>query len=255
MLLQILSFLLEVAFGLLAGACLLRLFMQRWRVPFGNPAGRFVMAVSNWIVLPLRGALPSLAGWDSASLLAALLLALAHQLLLAGAAQLLGMAGPFHVVALLVFAVFDLLRLVLSGLFALLLGVRPREIHQWFLGMYVDAVEWVELPNVIGMSQFADGGTMASKPYIASGRYIERMSNYCDRCPKRPGEATGPRACPYTTLYWDFLARHRDRFVNHPRLGQQVRNFDARPDSARLAIRDAADTLRLALRPLRKDIA
>ena len=121
MLLQILSFLLEVAFGLLAGACLLRLFMQRWRVPFGNPAGRFVMAVSNWIVLPLRGALPSLAGWDSASLLSALLLALAHQLLLAGAAQLLGMAGPFHVVALLVFAVFDLLRLVLSGLFALLL--------------------------------------------------------------------------------------------------------------------------------------
>ncbi len=146
-------------------------------------------------------------------------------------------------------------RLMVIGLFALLLGVRPREIHQWFLGMYVDAVEWVELPNVIGMSQFADGGTMASKPYIASGRYIERMSNYCDRCPKRPGEATGPRACPYTTLYWDFLARHRDRFVNHPRLGQQVRNFDARPDSARLAIRDAADTLRLALRPLRKDIA
>jgi deoxyribodipyrimidine photolyase-related protein len=146
-------------------------------------------------------------------------------------------------------------RLMVIGLFTLLLGVRPREVHQWFLGMYVDAVEWVELPNVIGMSQYADGGAMASKPYIASGRYIERMSNYCDRCPKRPGEATGPRACPYTTLYWDFLARHRDRFVNHPRLGQQVRNFDARPDSARQAVREAADALRQSLRRHTEDIA
>lgn len=139
-------------------------------------------------------------------------------------------------------------RLMVVGLFALLLGVRPVEIHRWFLGIYVDAFEWVELPNVIGMSQYADGGVMASKPYIASGRYIERMSNHCDRCPKRPGESTGPRACPFTTLYWDFLARHRNRFANHPRLGQQVRNFDARPSEARAAIADSAERLRSALR-------
>jgi deoxyribodipyrimidine photolyase-related protein len=139
-------------------------------------------------------------------------------------------------------------RLMVTGLFAQLLGVRPTEIHHWFLGIYVDAFEWVELPNVIGMSQFADGGIMASKPYIASGRYIDRMSNHCDHCPKRPDEATGPRACPYTTLYWDFLARHRERFANHPRLGQQVRNFDARPPAVRDAIRLAAETLRTDLR-------
>ena len=120
---QILAFLLEVVFGLLAGACLLRLFMQRLRVPFGNPAGRFVMAVSNWLVLPLRRLLPSVAGWDTSSLLAAWLLALAHHLLLWGAAQLASGAGlgGFGVVALLVLASFELLRLLLSGLFALFL--------------------------------------------------------------------------------------------------------------------------------------
>lgn len=145
-------------------------------------------------------------------------------------------------------------RLMVTGLFALLLGVKPSEIHQWYLGIYVDAFEWVELPNVIGMSQYADGGIMASKPYIASGRYIERMSNHCDHCPKRPAEATGPRACPYTTLYWDFLDRHRERFVKHPRLGQQVRNLDARPEAARTDIRDAAATLRLALRTAKETV-
>lgn len=140
-------------------------------------------------------------------------------------------------------------RLMVTGLFALLVGVRPREIHAWYLGIYVDAFEWVELPNVLGMSQYADGGIMASKPYIASGRYIERMSNHCDHCPRKPGEATGAKACPFTTLYWDFLDRHRDRFVQHPRLGQQVRNLDARPESARIAIRESAQLLRQSLRP------
>ena len=146
-------------------------------------------------------------------------------------------------------------RLMVTGLFALLLGVRPREIHAWYLGIYVDAIEWVELPNVIGMSQYADGGVMASKPYIASGRYIERMSNHCDHCPRKPGEATGPKACPFTTLYWDFLDRHRDRFARHPRLGQQVRNLDARPEAARTAIRESAQTLRQSLRPAQGTVA
>jgi deoxyribodipyrimidine photolyase-related protein len=86
-------------------------------------------------------------------------------------------------------------RLMVTGLYALLLGVEPKQVHAWYLAVYVDAVEWVELPNTLGMSQAADGGLMASKPYIASGKYIERMSGYCERCAFRPGERVGERAC------------------------------------------------------------
>jgi len=117
-------------------------------------------------------------------------------------------------------------RLMVTGLFALLWGARPREVHEWYLSVYVDAVEWVELPNTLGMSQFADGGLLASKPYVATGKYIARMSNYCIGCRFRPDRAHGEDACPYTTLYWDFLARHRERFARHPRLALQVRNLD-----------------------------
>lgn len=135
-------------------------------------------------------------------------------------------------------------RLMVTGLFALLLGVRPEEVHRWYLAVYVDAVEWVELPNTLGMSQYADGGFMVSKPYAASGRYIDRMSNYCAGCRFRPDEATGPRACPFTTLYWDFLDRHRERFAKHPRTALQWKNLD-RLDAARLeAIRVEATRLR-----------
>jgi deoxyribodipyrimidine photolyase-related protein len=124
-------------------------------------------------------------------------------------------------------------RLMVTGLFALLLGVRPRAVHEWYLAAYVDAVEWVELPNTLGMSQYADGGWLASKPYVASGRYIQRMSNYCAGCRYDPGAATGARACPFTTLYWDFLRRHRERFADHPRAGMQWRSL-ARLDAATL---------------------
>jgi deoxyribodipyrimidine photolyase-related protein len=138
-------------------------------------------------------------------------------------------------------------RLMVTGLFALLLGVRPREIHAWYLAVYVDAVEWVELPNVLGMSQYADGGKMVSKPYAASGKYIQRMSNYCTGCRYDPGEAVGPKACPFTTLYWDFLDRHADRFRDHPRAGMQWRNLDRLSDARRDAIRAQAQGLRAAL--------
>jgi deoxyribodipyrimidine photolyase-related protein len=131
-------------------------------------------------------------------------------------------------------------RLMITGLYALLLGVEPRKVHEWYLAMYVDAVEWVELPNVLGMSQHADGGRMASKPYIASGKYIQRMSNHCAGCRYRPDQATGPQACPFTTLYWDFLDRHSTRFATHPRLGQQVRNLERMSPAARQEIRVAA---------------
>jgi deoxyribodipyrimidine photolyase-related protein len=138
-------------------------------------------------------------------------------------------------------------RLMVTGLFALLWGVRPREVHEWYLSMYVDAVEWVELPNTLGMSQYADGGLLASKPYVATGKYIARMGNYCAGCRYRPDRAHGDDACPYTTLYWDFLARHRERFARHPRLALQVRNLDRLPDGEREAIAARAAALRGAL--------
>lgn len=138
-------------------------------------------------------------------------------------------------------------RLMVTGLFALLLGVDPRRVHEWYLAVYVDAVEWVEAPNTLGMSQYADGGLVASKPYVASGRYLQRMSNYCQSCRFRPDQSVGPAACPFTTLYWDFLIRHRTRFERHPRTAQQWRSLSRFDDAARASIRQAADALRQAL--------
>ncbi len=135
-------------------------------------------------------------------------------------------------------------RLMVTGLYALLLGVRPTEVHAWYLAVYVDAVEWVELPNTLGMSQHADDGLMASKPYVATGRYIERMSNHCRGCRFDPGEALGERACPLTTLYWDFLARHETRLAANPRMTMQLRNLQRLSPARRAAIAEAADNHR-----------
>ena len=137
-------------------------------------------------------------------------------------------------------------RLMVTGLFAMLLGVKPQDVHRWYLAVYVDAVEWVELPNTLGMSQFADGGVMASKPYCASGAYIDRMSNACGGCRFNPKLATGADACPFTTLYWDFLARHEKLLKKNPRMGMQLKNL-ARKDATELrSIRRQADGLREA---------
>jgi len=136
-------------------------------------------------------------------------------------------------------------RLMVTGLYALLLGVEPKQVHQWYLGVYVDAVEWVELPNTLGMSQFADGGLMASKPYVASGKYIDRMSNHCKGCRFNPAESTGDTACPFTTLYWDYLSRHADMLAKNPRMLMQLKNLNRLTPEQREAIAKQAQTHRI----------
>jgi deoxyribodipyrimidine photolyase-related protein len=135
-------------------------------------------------------------------------------------------------------------RLMVTGLFALLLGVNPKQVHAWYLAVYVDAVEWVELPNTLGMSQYADGGVMGSKPYIATGRYIQRMSPYCKGCRYDPGQRSGDDACPFTTLYWDFLMRHEATLVRNPRMALQVKNVARLTDGQKQAVRERAAAIR-----------
>ncbi len=117
-------------------------------------------------------------------------------------------------------------RLMVTGNFALLAGVDPHEVHEWYLAVYADAFEWVESPNTVGMSQYADGGVIASKPYVSSGAYINRMSDYCKGCAYKVSVKTGEDACPFNLLYWHFLDRHRERFSNNARMGNMYRTWD-----------------------------
>ena len=135
-------------------------------------------------------------------------------------------------------------RLMVTGLFALLLGVRPQQVHAWYLAVYVDAVEWVELPNTLGMSQYGDGGLLASKPYVATGRYIQRMGGPCAGCRYDPALRTGERACPYTTLYWDFLMRHERLLARNARMALQVKNVARLSQAEREAVAQRADAIR-----------
>ncbi len=133
-------------------------------------------------------------------------------------------------------------RLMVTGNFALLAGISPHALHRWYLTVYADAYEWVELPNTLGMSQFADGGLLASKPYAASGAYINRMSDYCDGCRYDVKARTGPDACPFNPLYWDFISRHAPALRANPRMGNMVRvyeKFDA-AEKQRIAATAAA---------------
>ena len=134
-------------------------------------------------------------------------------------------------------------RLMVTGNFALLAGVSPQAVHEWYLSVYADAYEWVEAPNTLGMSQFADGGLFASKPYVSSGAYIDRMSDYCRGCAYDVRARTGPDACPFNPLYWAFLMRHRDRFTANSRMRPIYGNWNRMPPDRQRAILDTAARL------------
>jgi deoxyribodipyrimidine photolyase-related protein len=128
-------------------------------------------------------------------------------------------------------------RLMITGNFALLAGLNPKEVHKWYLAVYADAYEWVELPNSLGMSQFADGGMLASKPYAASGAYINRMSNYCSHCRYDVKQRTGPKACPFNALYWEFIARNEVKLRKNPRMAMPYKNWERMTDADKVALR------------------
>jgi deoxyribodipyrimidine photolyase-related protein len=117
-------------------------------------------------------------------------------------------------------------RLMVTGNFALLAGIHPDEVDAWYLGIYMDAIEWVEITNTRGMSQFADGGIVGTKPYCSSAAYIHKMSHYCEGCFYKKDLRTGERACPFNSLYWHFHDRHRDKLERNPRIGMVYRTWD-----------------------------
>lgn len=131
-------------------------------------------------------------------------------------------------------------RLMVIGNFALLIGCDPAQVDAWYLGVYADAIEWVQLPNTRGMSQYADGGVVASKPYVSSGNYINKMSDYCNACRYDLKQKTGAKACPFNYLYWDFIDRHLDRLENNHRMGLIVSQWKKREEDGQQAVRDSA---------------
>ncbi len=134
-------------------------------------------------------------------------------------------------------------RLMITGNFALLAGVDPAEVHEWYLAVYIDAYEWVEAPNTIGMSQYADGGLMGSKPYVSGGNYINKMSDYCKNCSYKVSKKTEEDACPFNALYWHFLDRHRKKLGANTRLGNMYRTWDRMADKQEAYLRRANDLL------------
>ncbi len=131
-------------------------------------------------------------------------------------------------------------RLMITGMFGVTAQIKPQALCDWYLAVYVDAVEWVELPNVAGMALFANGGRFTSKPYVASGAYVKRMSNYCQGCKYSPEERSGKDACPMTTLYWNFLDVHEKEFSGNPRTALMVKNLQRMTDEERSAVRSRA---------------
>jgi deoxyribodipyrimidine photolyase-related protein len=141
-------------------------------------------------------------------------------------------------------------RLMLTGNFALLAGLLPQAVCDWYLAVYVDAVEWVELPNTAGMALYANGGRFTSKPYAASGAYVKRMSNYCRGCRYRPDRREGADACPITALYWHFLDRNEIALAANPRTTLMVRNLGRMTPTERREVRRTGDALLARLETL-----
>ena len=139
-------------------------------------------------------------------------------------------------------------RLMVTGNFAMLAGIDPRALHEWYLIVYADAYEWVELPNTLGMSQFGDGGLLASKPYAASGAYINRMSDYCKSCAYDVKQRTGEKACPFNALYWDFLARNRKKLGDNRRMGPIYRTYDKFDPDEKRRITNSAKAFKKTLK-------
>jgi deoxyribodipyrimidine photolyase-related protein len=121
-------------------------------------------------------------------------------------------------------------RLMIFGNLALIAGIDPQQMTEWMRASFIDAADWVMVPNVIGMALYADGGRMATKPYAAGGNYISKMSNHCGDCRYHPKRRTGEEACPFTTLYWDFLARNREALGDNHRMGRQLWSLDRLKD-------------------------
>lgn len=134
-------------------------------------------------------------------------------------------------------------RLMVTGNFTLLAGIEPQQVEDWYLGIYIDAIEWVEAPNTRGMALHADGGMIATKPYAASGNYINKMSDYCKGCHYNVKEKTSQDACPFNSLYWRFIETHQDKFSNNPRMGMMYRQWEKVADSDKRAILDRAESL------------
>lgn len=132
-------------------------------------------------------------------------------------------------------------RLMVLGNFALLAGIDPQQVNAWFLIVYADAYEWVELPNVSGMILFADGGYLGSKPYAAGGNYIHKMSNYCKNCTYKVTEKNGETACPFNYLYWNFLAQNREKLQSNPRVGMMYKTYDRMSDEKKQAVREDSE--------------
>ena len=131
-------------------------------------------------------------------------------------------------------------RLMITGNFALLMQTNPDEVDAWYLGIYIDALQWVEITNTRGMSQFADGGLLATKPYISSANYIRNMSNYCSGCAYNPKEALGETACPFNSLYWNFLAEKRQFLSKNPRMGMMYKLLDKKQPEELRALQEKA---------------
>lgn len=137
-------------------------------------------------------------------------------------------------------------RLMVLGNFAQLWGAHPRLFHEWHMAMYLDAIDWVSLPNTLGMSQYGDGGVVGTKPYCSSGNYINKMSNFCGSCRYNYKERTGEDACPFTTLYWEFMDRHYEKLKDNARMKFPIRNLEKmrEKDGELEGIRERAEQLR-----------